>query len=77
MPELLLELPLTLRAHRARVCAQPGVDGGWAVRTEVDGREVASDFCGDWHRVERYQARMQRWLEAAERTEVERAATLM
>ena len=77
MCDSLLELPLNLHSHRGRVCAQPDADGGWDVTTEVDGRKVASDHCGDWHRVERYRARMQRWLEAAEDTEFEHHATLM
>jgi hypothetical protein len=43
-------------------CAHPDANGGWDVTTNVDGREIGSDHCGDWHRFERYRARMQRWL---------------
>jgi hypothetical protein len=62
MTDLVVELPLTLHAHRGRVCAQPDAAGGWDVTTELDGHEISAEYCGDWHRVERYRERMQRWL---------------
>ena len=76
MSEFIVELPLMLHAHRARVCAQPDADGGWDVTTELDGRPIGADYCGDWHRVERYRARMQHWLETAEPAELRQAAAL-
>jgi hypothetical protein len=34
-------------------------DGGWQVIIKVGDRIVAVKHCGDWHRVERLQARLQ------------------
>ena len=70
MPKVVVELPLTLEFHRARICAQPGAAGGWDATTEVDGQSIGTRYCGDWHRVERYRARMQHWLETMERGDV-------
>ncbi len=60
------ELPLDLEHHTARVYAHADPEGGWDVTTEVDGRAIATDYCPDWRRVERFRARMQRWLQDAE-----------
>ena len=62
MPDAVLELPLTFGRHSARVHARQDSDGGFTVSTEVDGREIASDYCPDWRRVERFCTRMQQWL---------------
>lgn len=60
------EFPLQLSQHDACVHVRPSRDGGWAVSTEFDGREVASDYCLNWRQVERFRERMQQWLHHAE-----------
>jgi hypothetical protein len=70
MSNAAVELPLNYRRHTARVHVRPDEDGGWDVRTEVDGREIASDYCADWQRVERFRTRMQQWLRQAESAEL-------
>jgi hypothetical protein len=62
MSDAVLELPLSFGSDDAKVHARRDSDGGFAVSTEVDGREIASDYCPDWRRVERFRARMQQWL---------------
>ena len=68
MAEAAHELPLVFEGHAARVCARSDADGGWDVRTEVDGRAIATDYCPDWRSVERFHTRMQQWLKAASAT---------
>jgi len=58
-----LQLPFGNRV--AQIHVRPDDDGGWAVSTEVDGREIASDYCPNWRRVERFRDRMQQWLNVA------------
>jgi hypothetical protein len=59
------DLPLALDGHTARVHVREDQDGGWDVRTELDGRQIASDYCSDWRSVERFHMRMQHWLKTA------------
>jgi hypothetical protein len=66
MESTTLELPLDLEHHTARVRVHADPNGGWDVTTELDGRAIATDYCPDWRRVERFHARMQRWLQDAE-----------
>lgn len=37
---------------------------GWDIRVELDGRLVAVEHCGDWHRVERRRTRLEGQLAA-------------
>jgi hypothetical protein len=70
MPDASVDFQLPFGDRLAQIHARPAEDGGWAVSTEVDGREIASDYCPNWRRVERFRTRMQQWLKAAEAAEV-------
>ena len=69
MPDIARDLPLIFSGHTARVRVLSDDDGGWDVRTVIDGREIASDYCPDWRSVERFHLRMQQWLKAAASTQ--------
>lgn len=76
MHEMWKELPLAFDGHDARIVAQADQDGGWDVRTEVDGRHMGSEHFAAWSLVEQFRARMQRWLEQAEIAEREASGRL-
>ena len=65
MPTAARDLPLFFDGHSALVRVRSDGDGGWGVSTEVDGREIASDYCSNWRSVERFHTRMQHWLNTA------------
>lgn len=62
-------LPLFFGDHSAHIVAKSTDDGGWDVRTEIDGREVGTDHFRRWHLVEQFRARMQQWLSEAHNLE--------
>jgi hypothetical protein len=74
MPDASLDFQLPFGDRVAQIHARPDDDGGWAVSTEVDGREIASDYCPNWRRVERFRARMQQWLKVAEASGVRKTS---
>jgi hypothetical protein len=63
------ELPLTFAGHVARIVISSLPDGGWNVCAEVDGRTVGWEQYSNWTQVERFHARMQNWVTAAEAAE--------
>jgi hypothetical protein len=65
MSDAARDLPLQFAGHHAHVLVQTDEDGGWLVSTEVDGRQIATDYCPDWRAVERFHSRMQQWLKTA------------
>ncbi len=70
-----VDLAVPFGHHEARIHVRPDDDGGWAVSTEVDGREIASDYCAQWRHVERFRARMEQWLKVAAATETRTSVT--
>ncbi|MBA3270200.1 MAG: hypothetical protein H0T71_06775 [Acidobacteria bacterium] len=74
MSDAPLDLTVPFGRHDALIRVRPDSDGGWAVSTEVDGREIAADYCPDWRRIERFRTRMQQWLKCAEAEEMRNSA---
>ena len=59
-----VELPIAVHGHLAKLRASPLAEGAWDVCTVIDGDEVAHRRCADWEHVERFRSLVQRRVRA-------------